>query len=64
MNVLDVLKCSHRTGGARVGGGDGGHLVVAALPAEQTYQTGVQDGLLLHLPPRYCSRPHRHLRCK
>lgn len=44
-----------------MGGGDGGHLVVPALPAKPTHQTGLQDGLLLHLPPRHCAGSHRHL---
>lgn len=60
------LLRAHRAGrrGAGLGGGDGGHLAVPAVPAEPTHQTGLQDGLLLHLPSCYCGRSHRHLGCK
>lgn len=47
-----------------MGGGDGGHPVVPAVPAEPSHQTGLQDGLRLHLPERDPSGSRRHLGCK
>lgn len=45
-----------------MGGGDGGHLIIPVVSAEPSYETGLQNCLLLHLPSCYCSSPHCHLR--